>query len=168
MRLHGRVTASWKFSGSEAFVADSLLLVNRFFWIQRRKIHSAHDRPLPRLRLTLLSDLVCIFLCGGVRGSMCLKNPRQTRAHAPSPNQYLQGSGHKYWNATAAPAKCAESAQGILLVMAEKQGCMLDISLTEATAAQKHWATSGHCAATATRAQSTLDLNHPPTHGSSV
>ena len=37
MRLQRRVTASWKFVGSDALVADSLLLVNRFFWMQRRK-----------------------------------------------------------------------------------------------------------------------------------
>ena len=68
MRLHGRVTALWEFLGSDAFVADSLLLVNRFFWMQRRKIRRAHDRPRPRFRLTLLSDLVCILSLRGRPG----------------------------------------------------------------------------------------------------
>ena len=139
-----------------------------FFGCREGKIHSAHDRPRPRFRLTLLSDLVCILSLRGRpreyvfeesppdKGACTFTKPVSSRLRA----QVLERNGYTC-------QMCGIGA-GDILAMAEKQGCMLDISLTEATAAQKHWATSGHCAATATRAQSTLDLNHPPTHGSSV
>ena len=64
MRLHGRVTAIREFSGSDAFVADSLLLVNRFSACRKDKFVEL-TTGLPERELWLLYYHVDSLSWGG-------------------------------------------------------------------------------------------------------
>lgn len=85
------------------------------------------------------------------RGSISRKTRRHLKNTVLS-GPYPDACGRKSLSETASLAKCVESTQAILWMMADRPGCMLDTSMTARTVARTNCRTFAHCAATAIRA----------------
>ena len=102
MRLHRRVTAIREFLGSDAFVADSLLLANRFFGCREEKCaiswRTCHVRATI-LRASMLGTFLMNAPLGmpAVYGLLCLplhpSQPPYWRQHTPTEGFEASGGG---------------------------------------------------------------------------